>query len=309
MENSSTESNERVRDSRTGDDFHYCWAARRCLNMIVPNSDLKNIFIEGSGKKHQPGEYSIDVAEYYTGETPKEIYYQLKHSVRRVDEPFQLSEFSKTLSDFAARFRSHIEDGTDSTARFVIVTNRPFALGFFTKLEKLRNHQYPDKRFLSTIKKYTGLSDEELFNFCTQLSIADTEENYLAQRKQLSRALGRLCFSSEHANLVDVLIEYIKKKALPGQDSPIYAEDVLGLFGFASVEDFLPAPSKLSLPERFIDRGCYPTLVDTLTRSRKPIIIHAAGGVGKSVFTSALQQNRDFNYFIDNLLSYYRQPV
>ena len=291
MEKSSTESNERVRDSRTGDDFHYCWAARRCLKMIVPNSDLRTIFIEGSGKKHQPGEYSIDVAEYYAGETPKEIYYQLKHSVRRVEEPFQLSEFEKTLFDFAARFRSHAKDGTGSTTWFVIVTNRPFALGFLTNLEKLRNHQYPDKRFLSTIQKYTGLSDVELFDFCTHLSITDTEENYLMQRKQLSRALGLLCFCSEHANLVDVLIEYIKKKALPGQDSPIYAEDVLGLFGFASIEDFLPAPSKLSLPERFIYRDCYPALVDQLMRSRKPIMIHAAGGVGKSVFSSALQQN------------------
>lgn len=298
MENSSPESNERVRDSRTGDDFHYCWAARRCLKMIVPNSDLKSIFIEGSGKRHQPGEYSIDVAEYYTGEAPKEIYYQLKHSVRRVEEPFQLSEFEKTLSDFAARFRSHAEDGTGSTTWFVIVTNRPFASGFLTNLEKLRNHLSPDKRFLSTIQKYTGLSDVELFDFCTHLSITDTEENYLMQRKQLSRTLGLLCFCSEHANLVDVLIEYIKKKALPGQDSPIYAEDVLGLFGFASIEDFLPAPSKLSLPERFINRDCYPMLVDKLMCSRKPVIIHAAGGVGKSVFSSALQQNPPDNSLV-----------
>jgi hypothetical protein len=37
-----------VRPSRDGDQFHYLWAARRCLRLLSAQSDLVAISIEGS---------------------------------------------------------------------------------------------------------------------------------------------------------------------------------------------------------------------------------------------------------------------
>ena len=54
-----------VRCSRAGDAFHYRWAARRCLRMVNPCSELNTITIEGSNHNKRSGEYVIDVAEYY----------------------------------------------------------------------------------------------------------------------------------------------------------------------------------------------------------------------------------------------------
>lgn len=37
-----------VRPSRDGDQFHYFWAARRCLLLLSPNASLKAVTIKGS---------------------------------------------------------------------------------------------------------------------------------------------------------------------------------------------------------------------------------------------------------------------
>ena len=63
--------NNSVRFSRDGDQFHYLWAARRCLRLLSPESDLVAISIEdaspsenGSDRTFSGGEEIIDVAEY-----------------------------------------------------------------------------------------------------------------------------------------------------------------------------------------------------------------------------------------------------
>ena len=60
-----------VRPSRDGDQFHYLWAARRCLLLLSPDASLKAITIEGSSLSETDatdriaaGEELIDVAEY-----------------------------------------------------------------------------------------------------------------------------------------------------------------------------------------------------------------------------------------------------
>lgn len=64
-----------VRASRDGDQFHYAWAARRCLKMLLPQSNLVAVSVEGaSGNESddasqiiEAGEEIIDIGEYYGG--------------------------------------------------------------------------------------------------------------------------------------------------------------------------------------------------------------------------------------------------
>ena len=85
--------NKLLRYSRAGDEFHYRWAARRCLKLIYPKSPLQRIVVEGSGPEERKlaGEYVIDLAEYFTSEEDKVhriVYYQLKHTTVQGDKPF-----------------------------------------------------------------------------------------------------------------------------------------------------------------------------------------------------------------------------
>ena len=80
-----------VRASRDGDQFHYLWAARRCLLLLSSNATLKAVTIEGPSKSETEesvpvvaGEELIDVGEYYGSESLEQAtlfrYIQLKHS-------------------------------------------------------------------------------------------------------------------------------------------------------------------------------------------------------------------------------------
>ena len=84
-----------VRPSRDGDQFHYLWAARRCLRMLPPCAELVAVAIEGVTPEIQAVLDVIDVAEYYGSRDPAAAtrirYLQLKHSTRRTDEPWTSS--------------------------------------------------------------------------------------------------------------------------------------------------------------------------------------------------------------------------
>src|SRR5258708_35950905 len=86
-----------IRPSRDGDQFHYLWAARRCLSLLMPQTDLVAISIEGSSRNERPaasarleGEEVIDIAEYYGSENIRRArlirYMQLKHSTLHATE-------------------------------------------------------------------------------------------------------------------------------------------------------------------------------------------------------------------------------
>jgi hypothetical protein len=103
-----------VRSSRDGDQFHYLWAARRCLQLLAPLSGIVAITIEGTSPLEvsreggvEEGEEKIDVAEYHGSQDLAHAtlvrYIQLKHSTLRQAHPWTPSELKDTLTGFAMR--------------------------------------------------------------------------------------------------------------------------------------------------------------------------------------------------------------
>ena len=97
-----------VRASREGDQFHYLWAARRCLRLLSLTSDLVAVTIEGASPLENPaesavetGEEAIDVGEYYRSQNLEDArlveYIQLKHSTLRAADHWTLSGLETTL--------------------------------------------------------------------------------------------------------------------------------------------------------------------------------------------------------------------
>lgn len=114
---------DRVRYSRAGDQFHYRWAARRCLGLLDPKSQLVCITIEGASRDEsqdkytETGEEVIDVAEYYGDSTinraTKICYHQLKHSYKG-NSHWTLSALKTTLTGFFKRFENFRQQSEDS---------------------------------------------------------------------------------------------------------------------------------------------------------------------------------------------------
>ena len=139
-----------VRASRDGDQFHYWWAARRCLLLISPIASLKAITIEGASlsetdaEEHiTAGEELIDVGEYYGSESLEEAtlirYIQVKHSTVRTDKAWTPSS-GKDIEGIRRRYKgtstASSYSNLGSKLEFWFVSNRPIGTKF---LEAIRN--------------------------------------------------------------------------------------------------------------------------------------------------------------------------
>ncbi len=281
--------NDAVRDSRAGDVFHYRWAARRCLRMVNPNSKITSIVIEGSKEPDLAGEYVMDVTEYYEAADGRQediAYYQLKHSSKRVDQPFQLSELKNTITGFADRYRDHQKHQTDNTGTitFAVITNRPLSDTFKDGIQAIATGKKPKKKFLITLKRYTQLADEALQRFCAAFKWADDEGNFTEQKRELHFEMAAFFAGVVEHEEINNVIELVQKQVLPGASRIIFPEDVLMcLGGFTDKNQLFPAPPKFEPLNNPIQREQHAELLAQIVNASESIIIHAGGGVGKSV--------------------------
>lgn len=281
--------NDAVRDSRAGDVFHYRWAARRCLRMVNPNSNITSIVIEGSKEPDLAGEYVMDVTEYSEaadGRHENIIYFQLKHSSKRVDQTFKLSELKNTITGFADRYRDHLKRPTDvvGTITFSIITNRPLSDTFKDGIQAIATSEKPETKFLNTLKKYTQLADEALQRFCAAFKWADDEGNFADQKRELHFEMAAFFAGIVEHEEINNVIELVHKQVLPGASGKIVPENVLMcLGGFTDKNQLFPAPPKFEPLNNPIQREQHFELLAQIVNASEPIIIHAGGGVGKSV--------------------------
>jgi hypothetical protein len=287
--------NELVRYSRAGDTFHYRWAARRCLRMIYPNSRLNSVVIEGSKERKLSGEYVIDVAEYYNlDENSKDEikYYQLKHTSVRKEQPFNLSDLKNTITGFANRYSDllHKEGETPGSIKvsFSIITNRPIDENLRQNIVLIGKGEIVNSRFQNTLEKYTKMKGANLIKFCTLLNFVDGEGDYVGQRHELHAEISQLLVGVIDNPQIDSITSLVMEKALPNTNGRIVREDVLKRFGVTSERDLYPAPPEFEKLVRVIQRKQHQTLLNSILNTTMPLIIHAAGGVGKSIFAQQI---------------------
>jgi hypothetical protein len=277
-----------VRSSRAGDVFHYRWATRRCLKMIKFNSKIKYLVIEGSNEPSLAGEYVMDVTEYsesVDGDKENIAYFQLKHSTKRVDQPFKLSDLKNTVEGFSQRFIEHEEKKSERTGTitFSVITNRKINDTFKKGILAIAQDKHPGKRFLRTLKSYTQLSGESLKRFCSSLQLDDDEGNYADQKDQLALEMSAFFTGLVESKEINNIIALIQEKVLPDTSGKITPEDLLRCFSVTSRHELFPAPAEFETLENPIQREQHQGLLDQIINATVPVIIHASGGVGKSV--------------------------
>jgi uncharacterized protein involved in tolerance to divalent cations len=280
--------NHLVSYSRAGDVFHYRWAARRCLRLLYPNAELKSIVIEGSKESEKSGEYVIDVSEYSksTDDKKRIQYFQLKHTTVRGHEAIKLAELKQTFEGFAARFRQHEREKNKNPVStcFSIITNRKVDSNVKMQLVYLAMGEVVEPRFLRVLENYTKLKGRQLAEFCAILSIEDSEGDYNVQNTELRIELSQLVAGSVSSTQVESLTSMVQDKVLPDSDHTITREEVLKRFRFTNDRELFPAPPLWEKLDKVIEREQYTHIIRSIKESENPIIVHAAGGVGKTVF-------------------------
>lgn len=288
--------NELVRYSRAGDIFHYRWAARRCLRLISPKSRINHIVVEGSRENKLAGEYVIDVAEYSDSLTRQGFqdvaYYQLKHTTVHKNNPFDLSDLRETFEGFSARFQklASITTQVDSVI-FTIVSNRPINQNLKENMDKLSVGENANLKYKNTLSKYTQLSDEDLKKFCACIKFADGEGDYNAQKYRLHVEISQLVAGRIDNPEIESITGLVRDKALPDSNGVIVREEILEKFKVTSERDLFPAPPEFEKLETLVHREQHNDLLSTILASVAPLIIHAPGGVGKTVFARQIAKS------------------
>ncbi len=287
-----------VRPSRDGDQFHYHWAARRCLAMLAMHEAPTAITVEGvplcEGASLSAGLDAIDVAEYHGSaaiETATQVrYLQLKHSTRNAARPWPVSGVTRTLAHFAERYTMLVERfGVVDVARrvtFEFLTNRPIAASLSQALALLRAGS--DAPATDRLAKVIGLTGERSIGFCRLLTLTGNTADFLGQRDMLERESGNFLPERDRDAVLKIK-ELVTRRAtseFTGRPE-ITRLHVLEAIG-ASERDLFPASNRIEPPGKIVEREQLPNIVAAIVAARTPVILSADGGVGKSVLTTRL---------------------
>lgn len=291
-----------VRTSRDGDQFHYLWAARRCLRLLSTHGDLVAISIEGPSTQERAnsspsidGEEVIDIAEYYGNEDPRRAalirYMQLKHSTLHSSAPWTASGLEKTIAGFTKRYvellKAHSTDALASKLEFWFVTNRPIDTAFAEAVSDAAagaSPRHPGE--LKKLGKFTGLSGAMLAEFSKLLHFVDRQDDYWDQRNILFHNVSGYLPDTD-ADAPIRLKELVTRKALSESEGnpTITKMDVLRALN--TDESLLfPANSLIESVDTAVPRAIENELLRTIVAARTPVIVHASGGVGKTVFAT-----------------------
>ncbi|WP_108126722.1 AVAST type 3 anti-phage nuclease/ATPase Avs3a [Saccharospirillum mangrovi] len=294
-----------VRASRDGDQFHYLWAARRCLLLLSPNTTLKAITIEGASssetgtsKPVTAGEELIDVGEYYGSATLEKAtcirYVQVKHSTLRIDKNWPPSELEKTLSRFAERYKAIQErfpnENLENKLEFWFVSNRQINSSFLESIWEAGNERkIQNQTNQSKLEKFTGLSGASLKSFCKLLHLDESHSGLWNAWNLLNHDLKNYLPDID-VDAPILLKELVTKKALSSsaENPEITKMDVLRVL--KTDEDYLfPAPCLIKDTDHMVPREQEPEIHKRIVDSDIPIIIHADGGVGKSILATRIR--------------------
>ena len=295
-----------VRYSRDGDQFHYLWAARRCLPLLSHSSGLVAVSIEGastsesdSGSAIDVGEELIDIAEYYGSENFERAdsikYYQLKHSTQNPNEPWTASGLKKTLKGFAEWYGSKCHEyGTEQCQQklhFYFVTNRPISADILeTVAEIVAGCEVSHPNELAKLEHHTNLTGDELSRFCRLLHLDGQHEGYWDQRNILIQEVSGYLPGADVDAPVQ-LKELVNRKALSesSNNPTITKTDLLRAFRTDETSLF-PATSCIVDTDNVVPREQEETLIAKIVGGESSsVIIHADGGVGKSVFATRIR--------------------
>lgn len=253
------------------------------------------------GEQGLAGEYVIDVTEYSNSPdtaTQQIAYYQLKHTTVRTNDPFNLSDLKNTIEGFATRYSDHFckNEASDNlpVVTFIIVTNRPINQNLkqnfatISSGERILRQDQQDSQSQKTIEEYTQLQGEHLAAFCALLEFADGEGDYSVQREDLRKELSFILAGTVEDPQIANIVELVRAKVMPDSDGRIVREEVLQRLGVTSDGELFPAPPEFEELAYTIRREQHDLLLQSILNASMPVIIHASGGVGKSVVARQL---------------------
>lgn len=301
-----------VRASREGHHFHEAWAARLALTLLVPKDGLIGIAVEGLSPADQADgdDATAEIADlvlYYGADASfdacdKQVILQLKYSIAKAGVQLVASDMAKTLKKFslseAELLKTHPGAHNVAKRSYRVVSNRPFGQHFLDAINALKSGRKPGSdevaSQLQQIKKVLKLKAADRVEFAKRLAFTGEEPNLPGLKNAVAIRLNRWSAGNdlESAARLGRLDEIIRAKAeSSGQGrNVIRFPDVLQALRLEEVEDLLPTPTAFPQVKGTLTRCQGAQIIARLPTLDRPLLVHATGGVGKTVL---MQQLRD----------------
>lgn len=300
---------EPVRASRDGHEFHEAWVARKCLGLLLPQDELVGIAVEGFANEDQPGVSNegneIADAVLYFGRSAnlqhakRVVVVQVKYSKAAELKPFRAADAKKTIDKFARTYRACKKLlGTEKARaklRFELVTNRPIepalieAIHGLAAKSPLKGEARKQAKQVADACKLTG---KDLAEFAARLDMTGLTGDLRDNKQQLALTLVDWSDARDHMarrRLADIRDMARDKAGLVKQHRNVIARtDVLAALHLTSDRDLLPAPASFPPIGKAVDRVQLEDTVNRIPRLTRPLVVHAEGGFGKTVFMNSL---------------------
>ena len=300
---------DKVRASRDGHEYHETWTARKATQLLWPNNNLKAIAVEGLSPPDQAkaSANTVEIADItlyfgngYTFEQAERItIVQFKYSVAYKDNKFRAADarrttekFSKTYSEYIRIYGSQaVKDKLD----FQLITNQPISQPLLQAIDALA-HNAPcegdvDKQ-ASQFQKDSGLGGNVLATFAEKLKLIGPTDNL----QEIKVSLKGLLVDWSATNDLLAAARLGKLKALvrdkagnAGNNQNIITRmDILAALEIEDPKDLLPCEPALADVGKILERNQLSEAVERIANISEPMLIHASGGVGKTVFMHTL---------------------
>ena len=300
-----------VRASRDGHEFHEAWVAREAMKLLLPTGNLVGMAVEGLSPSDQKDHSSetVQVADLtlYYGDRPAfadasriEIV-QFKYSVSHVNIDFRMSHAKKTIEKFAKEYmkfkKHHGPKKVRDKLYFELITNRPIFPSFneaITGLAEKRKLTGNARKQADQFEKASLLEDEQLAEFAGKCVVLGRAGNLETIKKDLSKILMDWSASKDivASACLGKMRDMVRGKAgSKGKGKNVITRmDVLATLGIAHEEELLPCPPNLPEVGEIVEREQLAVVIDCITELPKPLLVNAAGGMGKTVFMHSLAE-------------------
>ncbi len=300
---------DKVRASRDGHEYHEIWTARRATQLLWPDCDLCAIAVEGLSPEDQNDALTetVEIADItlYYGDRPtfegafRTHISQFKYSIASAETPFRASDAKKTIEKFASAYRDHQDrygaQAVQEKLHFELITNRPI---FEPLLEAIKaiSQGLPTKGELeeqaAQIRDAAHFDETVLAAFASKLGVVGRSGSLSANKRELSGLI--VDWSATSDALADKRLGHLKQlvrdkagDAGTGQNL-ITRTDILAALDVGDPDDLLPCRNALVDVGERVGREQLAEAVNLIRNGNKPLLIHAPGGVGKTVFMDSL---------------------
>lgn len=300
---------DKVRASRDGHEFHEAWTARKATQLLWPDTDLTAIAVEGPSPSDQAGASAatVEVADltFYYGQRPnfedatRTTFAQFKYSIADQNKDFRASHANKTVKKFGETYLSYkrkygaeaVEDKLD----FQLVTNQPVSNSLLQAIEATATGGNPTGDVEEQAKQFklaAGLSGKPLAAFARKLKIIGRSGSLPQTKDELASLLVDWSATSDPiaAARLGKLRDLVRDKAgYAGTNrNLIRRTDVLAAFQIGDPKDLLPCEAALVDVGKVLERAQLGEAISRIGSTATPLLIHATGGVGKTVFMDSL---------------------